>query len=174
MEASRRLFVVSGSLFAAARLAGEDKEAPRPEEPVIRLAVIGRVEAKEGQPPAVRIFDEFAEGLLGLDQWSHVHVLCWLDKSDTPERRKTLRVHPRGNRDNPLTGVFACRAPFRPNPLSLSVCRIAGLDGPRVRLDALDVFDGTPVLDLKPFNPSDAPAQDVRVPGWASRGAPPR
>lgn len=134
-----------------------------------RLAPIGRVEVKEGTA-AVRLFDEFADGLLGLDQWSHVQVLYWFDKNDTPANRKVLRVHPRGNRENPLTGVFACRSPFRPNLIALTVCRIVAVEAARVRLEAIDAYDGTPVLDLKPFTPADAPSQGVKVPDWARRG----
>ena len=78
-----------------------------------------------------------------------------------------LRVHPHGDAKNPLAGVFACRAPVRPNLIALSVCKILSVEGPLVELDGLDAFDGTPVLDLKPFLPPDAPTQGVRVPAWA-------
>ena len=68
---------------------------------------------------------------------------------------------------NPLTGVFACRAPVRPNLIALSVCKILSVRGNVVTLDDLDAFDGTPVLDLKPFIPPDSPREGVRVPDWA-------
>jgi tRNA-Thr(GGU) m(6)t(6)A37 methyltransferase TsaA len=167
MGTSRRTFMVGGAaLSTAAAVAAPPAEG----DLSYRLTPIGRVEAKEGSA-AVRIFDAYQDGLLGLDQWSHVQVFYWFDKNDTPEKRRVLRVHPRGNRDNPLTGVFACRAPFRPNLIALTVCRIVGVEGSLVRLDAIDAFDGTPVLDLKPFSPADAPSQGVKVPDWA-RGGP--
>jgi len=147
---------------------GNAPAVPGDEKP-FTLLPIGRVEVK-GDAAAVRIFDAYAEGLLGLDQWSHVQVFYWFDKNDTPEHRRMLRVHPRGNRENPLTGVFACRSPFRPNLIALTVCRITAVEGSVVRLDKIDAFDGTPVLDLKPFTPADAPTQGVRVPDWARRG----
>jgi len=170
MITSRRNFVAGGALLTAAGIA----EATRAEDAVadgttFKLEVIGRVELK-GAAAAIRLFDAYAEGLLGLEQWSHVQVLYWFDKNDTPDKRKVLRVHPRGNRENPLTGVFACRSPFRPNLIGLTVCRIVGVEGGVVRVDALDAFDGTPVLDLKPFTPADAPLQGVKVPTWARRG----
>jgi len=170
MKMSRRNFVAGGALLTAAGLA----EATRADDAAadgatFKLAVIGRVELK-GTAAAIHLFDTYADGLLGLEQWSHVQVLYWFDKNDTPDKRKVLRVHPRGNRENPLTGVFACRSPFRPNLLGLTVCRIVGVEGCVVRLDTLDAFDGTPVLDLKPFTPADAPSQGVKVPAWASRG----
>lgn len=132
------------------------------------LHPIGRVEIKGGRA-TVRVFDECADGLLGLDQWSHVIVLYWFDKNDSPEKRGILRVHPRGNPENPLTGVFACRSPVRPNLIAFSVCRIEAIEGAIMRIDGIDAFDGTPVLDLKPFTPGDAPSGDVRVPSWARR-----
>ncbi len=133
------------------------------------LRPIGRVEIAKDKA-ALRIFEPYVEGLLGLEAWSHVQVFYWFDRNDTPEKRRILRVHPRGNRENPLTGVFACRSPFRPNLIALSLCRILAVEGAVVRVEGIDAFDGTPVLDLKPFTPADAPAGDVRVPDWARRG----
>ena len=115
----------------------------------------------------LRIFDEYVDGLLGLEGWSHLNVFYWFDQNDTPQRRRVLRVHPRGDKQNPLTGVFACRAPVRPNLIALSVCKIILVQGNLVTIDDLDAFDATPVLDLKPFIPPDAPTKDVRVPAWA-------
>ena len=139
------------------------------DEKSFNVVPIGRVEVK-GDAAGIRIFEAYADGLLGLDQWSHVQVFYWFDKNDTPENRRVLRVNPRGNRENPLTGVFACRSPFRPNLIALTVCRITAVEGSVVRLDKIDAFDGTPVLDLKPFTPADAPTGGVRVPDWARRG----
>lgn len=136
-----------------------------------RLFPIGKVE-KQGQTVGLRIFDEYVDGLLGLEGWSHVNVFYWFDQNDTPQQRRILRVHPRGDKQNPLTGVFACRAPVRPNLIALSVCKILSVRGNLVTLDALDAFDATPVLDLKPFIPPDAPTQDVRVPAWAKQSKP--
>ena len=131
-----------------------------------KLFPIGKVE-KKGQDARLRIFDEYVDGLLGLEGWSHVNVFYWFDQNDKPQQRRVLRVHPRGDKQNPLTGVFACRAPVRPNLIALSVCKILSVQGNLVTLDGLDAFDATPVLDLKPFIPPDAPMQDVRVPAWA-------
>jgi tRNA (adenine37-N6)-methyltransferase len=140
--------------------------------PYFQLFPIGKVE-KKGETARVRIFDEYVDGLLGLDGWSHVSVFYWFDKNDTPQQRRILRVHPRGDQQNPLTGVFACRAPVRPNLIALSVCKILSVQGNLVNVDGLDAFDGTPVLDLKPFIPPDAPMKEVRVPAWAKEGRPP-
>lgn len=111
-----------------------------------KLFPIGKVE-KQGQGVRLRIFDEYIDGLLGLEGWSHVNVFYWLDQNDTPQQRRLLRVHPHGDKQNPLTGVFACRAPVRPNLIAFSVCRIISIQGNLITLDGLDAFDATPVLD---------------------------
>jgi tRNA-Thr(GGU) m(6)t(6)A37 methyltransferase TsaA len=174
MQTSRREFMteavrhVAGASFTVAWAVGgpataADGGTPKPS---FNLFPIGKVE-KQDQTVRLRIFDEFKEGLLGLEGWSHVNVLYWFDRNDTPQQRRVLRVHPRGDKQNPLTGVFACRAPVRPNLIGLSVCRILSVQDNLVMLDDLDAFDTTPVLDLKPFIPPDAPTRDLRVPAWA-------
>jgi len=129
------------------------------------------VVVQKGEPPRIVLLDRYAGGLLGLAEWSHVYVLWWFDRSGSPGRQGMLQVHPRGNRENPLTGVFACRAPVRPNLIALTVCKVVSVEGVVLTVDAIDAFDGTPVLDLKPFTPSDIPPEKVRVPAWA-RGGP--
>ena len=140
------------------------------EEPLKHFKVfpVGRVE-KKGSSTAVRIFDRYADALLGLDGWSHVNVFYWLDKNDVPQKRRILQVHPRGNKDNPLTGVFACRAPVRPNLIALTVCKILSVEKNVVRIERIDAFDKTPVLDLKPFIPPDEPKGGIQVPAWTGR-----
>ncbi len=139
-----------------------------PEERIFEMRPVGTIEKTE-ESTCIRIREEYADALLGLDGWSHVNVLYWFDRNDEPRRRRILRVHPRGKQENPLTGVFACRAPVRPNLIALSVCRILGVEGSVVTIDEIDAFDGTPVVDLKPFTPSDLKAEDVRVPEWTGR-----
>ena len=171
MNTSRRRFITHSAALGIASYATATRaeEVPAASEPSYKLAPIGKVEIKNGVM-GIRLSDAYTDGLLGLDQWSHLQVFYWFDKNDTPEKRKILRVHPRGNKENPLTGVFACRSPFRPNLIALSVCRIVAITGSFVQLETIDAFDGTPVLDLKPFTPADAPSKDVKVPDWAKRG----
>jgi tRNA-Thr(GGU) m(6)t(6)A37 methyltransferase TsaA len=172
MQTSRRKFMSGASLLAAwAFGARADTGAGGAPTSSFKLSPIGTVE-KKGETARLRIFDEYVDGLLGLEHWSHVNVFYWFDKNDTPQQRRILRVHPRGDKQNPLTGVFACRAPVRPNLIALSVCRIISVQGNLVTVDGLDAFDRTPVLDLKPFIPPDAPMKDVRVPAWARENRP--
>ncbi len=101
----------------------------------------------EGAPEAtVEIAPEFAAGLRGIAEGDEVLVLTWLDRAD----REVLAVHPRDDRSRPETGVFATRSQDRPNPIGLHRVRILAVDGQRLRVDALEAVDGTPVLDIKP------------------------
>ena len=111
---------------------------------------------------------KYQAALLGLDGFSHIQVFWWFDKNDTPEKRSILQVHPRGNRDNPLTGVFATRSPFRPNLIALTLCKIVSIKDNVIEIEKTDAFDGTPILDIKPFTPGDA-ADDAKFPEWSKK-----
>ena len=114
----------------------------------------------------IEIFDEYIDGLLGLDGFSHVTVLFWFDRNDTPEKRRVLRVHPRKNPGNPLTGVFATHSPQRPNLIGLTVCKIISIHGSLIEIEDIDALDGSPVIDLKCYIPGAVRDTDVRVPDW--------
>lgn len=164
MMCGRACAIVAAALAAGAGAA--EKEAT-----VFQVFPIGTVERREGKT-YLEVHEKHAAGLLGLDGFSHVVVLYWFDRNDTPAKRSILQVHPRGNAQNPLTGVFATRAPVRPNLIGLSVCRIVEVGKGRVQVAEIDAFDHTPIVDLKPFIPSDNPTQGVRMPDWAPRPAP--
>ncbi len=109
---------------------------------------IGRVEKKDNRT-FIAIDKPYEQGLHGLEKHSYVTVVYWFDKNDTPEMRAILKVHPRGNKDNPLTGVFATHAPVRPNLIAITKCEIISLKDNVVEIKEIDAFDGSPVLDLK-------------------------
>lgn len=132
------------------------------------LNPIGTIHKEKGRTTLV-LNKEFKPGLLGLDGYSHVLVFWWFDNNDTPEKRSTLQVHPRGNKNNPLTGVFATRSPRRPNLIALTLCRIISVNENVVEVEKIDAFTGTPILDLKPYIPGyDSPAQ-ASVPDWVKK-----
>jgi tRNA-Thr(GGU) m(6)t(6)A37 methyltransferase TsaA len=114
----------------------------------------------------IEIFDRYRDALLGLEGFSHIHVIFWFHENDKPDLRRTLQVHPRKDPANPLTGVFATHSPRRPNLIGLSRCRITAIDGRLIRIDAIDARDGSPVIDLKCLIPDTEPLRDVRVPAW--------
>jgi tRNA-Thr(GGU) m(6)t(6)A37 methyltransferase TsaA len=93
---------------------------------------------------------KYQPGLLGVAARSEIWVVWWFHRNDTPRMRSTLKVHPRGNPANPLKGVFATRAPMRPNLIALSRCKILSVKKNVIEIDSIDAFPDTPVLDLKP------------------------
>ncbi len=107
----------------------------------------------------IEVFEQFTPGLKDLDGFSHIFVIYCFHES----KGHDLTVVP--FMDTVPRGVFATRAPRRPNPVGLSVVRVLGVDGNRVRVQGIDVLDGTPVLDIKPYVPKfDSPRVDAI--GW--------
>ena len=101
----------------------------------------------EGAPEAsLEIDPEFAPALEGIAAGDELLVLTWLDRAD----RDVLSVHPRDDLSNPRTGVFATRSADRPNPIGLHRVRALEAEGRRLRVDALEAIDGTPIIDIKP------------------------
>jgi tRNA-Thr(GGU) m(6)t(6)A37 methyltransferase TsaA len=109
----------------------------------------------EGAPEAWLEVHEFAAPALeGLAIGDEIIVLTWLHES----RREVLKVHPRGNKQNPLTGVFATRSPDRPNPIGLHRSTVRQIDGNLLLIGPIEAIDGTPVVDIKPVL---CPGQDA-------------
>ncbi|OMI35502.1 tRNA (N6-threonylcarbamoyladenosine(37)-N6)-methyltransferase TrmO [Streptomyces sparsogenes] len=101
----------------------------------------------EGAPDAWLVFDDrYAPALKGLTAGTDVLLLTWLDRAD----RDTLTVHPRGDATRPRAGVFATRAPDRPNPIGLHVVHVLAIADTRVHVRNLEALDATPILDVKP------------------------
>ena len=140
------------------------RESDRMTEKQFVLKPIGKVHKANGITTLV-LNKDVAPALHGLDGFSHVWVLWWFNRSDTPEKRSVLQVHPRGNRENPLTGVFACRSPVRPNLIALSLCRVLSVTNNVVEIDKIDAFSDTPILDLKPYIPGYDSAE-ASIPDW--------
>ncbi len=107
---------------------------------------------------------ELTEALNGIEGFSHVYVVFWLNQI-SQKQRSIVRVHPRGRLDMPLLGVFATRTNLRPNPIGLTLVRLVKVEGNVLTVQGLDAFDGTPVLDVKPYDFWDM-AEDARVPDW--------
>lgn len=124
---------------------------------VIRSRLSSREEApnqgSEGAPDAwIDVDPAFTEGLQGIAAGSDVIVVTWFHLS----RRDLLKVHPRGDRTRPVTGVFSTRSPDRPNPLGLHRVTVMEITGNRIRVAPLEAIDGTPVVDIKPVLPQSA------------------
>ncbi len=107
----------------------------------------------------VELFLEFAPGLRDLDGFERIWLIYWFDRA----REARLEVVP--YRDTQTRGVFATRVPSRPNPIGLSCVRLLAIEGPALRVADLDVLDGTPLLDIKPYVPEFDVFAAERI-GW--------
>jgi len=121
---------------------------------------------KSKEKTEIDICDEFTDALLGLESFSHIHVLYWFHQNDFPDKRSILRVHPRKNEQNPLTGVFATHSPARPNLLAMSLCRIISIESNRILIHEIDAYDGSPVIDIKCHIPPKKPLNNIQLPDW--------
>jgi len=133
---------------------------------IFQLVPVGSV-LKRDDKTLIRIYDPYADALLGLEQFSHIIVFYWFDENDDPQKRSVLRVHPRGDKKNPLTGVFATRSPARPNLIATTPCKIKKIETPDIVIDEIDAFHGSPVIDIKPWFPLRDPNAVIRTPAWA-------
>ena len=108
-----------------------------------------------GAPEAwLEVTPQATPGVLGIQPGDELIVLTWLHLAE----RNVLQVHPRGDRNRPLTGVFATRSPDRPNPIGLHRVKVLEIESQKLRVTPLEAIDGTPVVDIKPVlasNPSD-------------------
>jgi len=110
----------------------------------------------------IEIDERFAEGLTDLEGFSHIWVIYHAHRADA----YNLLVKP--YLDDKVRGVFSCRAPRRPNPIGLSLLRLLGREGTVLRVEGIDLVDGTPVLDIKPFVPEWDNRESARF-GWLEK-----
>ena len=108
---------------------------------------------------SIEIFPEFAEGLADVDGFSYIWVLYHFHKSEGYR----LKVVP--FMDTVERGLFSTRAPRRPNPIGLSLIRVLGVENNIIKISGIDMLDGTPVLDIKPYSPRFDERDDVKC-GW--------
>ncbi len=136
------------------------------------IGVVVRGLQREGMNPSrysyvaeIRVLDDYLEGLEGLGSYSHVIVVFHMHEV----RGYKLRVVPWGRSDiAPQVGVFATRSPMRPNPIGVSACLLEEVNPPILKVRGLDAYEGTPVLDIKPYDYYDI-VRNPRVPEWFKR-----
>jgi tRNA-Thr(GGU) m(6)t(6)A37 methyltransferase TsaA len=130
----------------------------------VKTQAVGEEVKDKSRISQIILRDELVEALDGVDGFSHLFVLFWLHEVSN-QQRMTLKVHPRGRMDMPLLGVFATRTNLRPNPIGLTLVELLKVEGNTLTVRGLDAFDGTPILDIKPFDSWDN-AKNARVPDW--------
>lgn len=130
---------------------------------------VGAVRSKEGEF-AIVIEPQYRPALLGLEGFGHIQVLWWCSEFDSEEARAVLDT-PQPYKTGPdRLGIFATRSPLRPNPIAVTTCALVGveLEAGLLRLGWIDAFDGTPVLDIKPYTPSSDRVEAPAVPAWCA------
>ena len=115
----------------------------------------------------VVIEESFSEALEGMEEFSHIIVLFWLHRKK--EEPPPLKIRPEMREDMPLVGVLATRAPVRPNPIGLTVVELLERQGNTLRVRGLDAYNGTPVLDIKPYLPRGDLVEKARIAPWVKR-----
>ncbi|MFQ5811586.1 MAG: tRNA (N6-threonylcarbamoyladenosine(37)-N6)-methyltransferase TrmO [Anaerolineae bacterium] len=143
----------------------------------INLVPIGRVINGVEYPSDVKwetitsqvvIASQFVDALDGIDGFSHVLIIFYLHKAEE-DRRSRLKVHPENKEELPLVGVFATRSPVRPNPIGVTVVKLLERQENVLKVLGLDAYDGTPVLDVKPYLRRGDLIEEATMPDWLLR-----
>ena len=118
----------------------------------------------------IELNPEYSKGLKGLEGFSHIQVLWWADKCDNETGRNTLILKKPYKKGPEEIGVFATRSPGRPNPIAVSNVDISYVDIEKgiIGLYYIDAFDGTQVIDLKPYSPCIDRIEKTKCPDWCS------
>ena len=140
------------------------------------IGSVSRPGAENGNPAcfydpdvetALEILPRWVDALDGLEEYSHLIVVLWLDRAR--RARQGQRLRPEGRADMPEVGAFATRTPRRPNPIGLSTPRLLRRDGATLWVSGIDAWPGTPILDIKGYTPRDDQHPDAVVPDWLAR-----
>ncbi len=107
----------------------------------------------------------YAKGLDGIEDYSHVIIVYWMGQ----EKECHLKHHPQGRKDVPYGGIFACRCPQRPNRIAISTVKLLSRKRNTVKVRGLDILNGTPILDIKPYTPHYDRVNNAKVPAWVNR-----
>jgi len=109
--------------------------------------------------------EEFANALNGIEEYSHVIVVYIMDKIDG----YLITHRPQDNQEVPIVGIFSCRCPQRPNNLAITTVEVLGRDKNILKVKGLDILDGTPVFDIKPYWPQYDMPENVKYPAWVDK-----
>jgi tRNA-Thr(GGU) m(6)t(6)A37 methyltransferase TsaA len=112
-------------------------------------ADLPRQGAGSGLTAVIELAAELEPAARDIKPGDRVWVLCWFHLAE----RDLLRLHPQANPAKPERGVFSLRSPARPNPIGLTLVRVLNAEGTRIEVEDLDAVNGTPVIDIKPYNP---------------------
>ena len=108
--------------------------------------------------------EKFTDALDGIDEYSHVIIVYWMDKV----KDYVTKHQPQGNPNVPIVGIFACRCPRRPNPIAITTVKLIKHNKNNLVVKGLDVIDGTPIIDIKPYWPQYDKVTNEKVPSWVN------
>lgn len=115
------------------------------------LFSIGYLKKHEEEYSIIEILSKYEMACNGLREGMYIIVLCWFHMCDDKENRSLLMVHPMGDTKQPLKGVFATRSNSRPNPIGHYTVKIHKIEGNKIYIEKIDAYEGTPIIDIKPF-----------------------
>jgi tRNA-Thr(GGU) m(6)t(6)A37 methyltransferase TsaA len=121
----------------------------------------------EEKEAVIEIDAAWAGALDGIEGFSHIWIVWWLDRFEGPP--SSLQVRPERREEMPLVGFFATRSPHRPNPIAITAVRLLERQGARLRVQGLDAAQGTPVLDIKPYLRRGDLISEATAPEWLDR-----
>lgn len=124
---------------------------------------------KSGPVSEIMMFPQYCSGLQGLADFSHAVILYWFHLRDSKEERSVLSVVPRRHPGAPPVGVFASRSPSRPNPVGFCVVEIVRIMDCTLLVKGLDAFEGSPIIDIKPYLSRNDVILETKAPKWALR-----
>ncbi len=136
----------------------------------VSFTPVGKV-VMGGESFQIQLDAAYAQGLAGLEEFSHIQVLWWGNQYDSPETRQILTAESPYKSGPDKIGIFATRSPVRPNPILLTVVQVLSVDAEKgiIEVPFIDAEPDTPVLDIKPYHPSSDRVKSVRVPGYAEK-----
>lgn len=133
-----------------------------------QMSPIGHIRRNE-KDISLEVLEPFRPALKQLDRFSHVMVFWWAHKHDNERSRNALQCEPPYAKGK-ITGVFATRAEYRPNPIAMTTCKILKVDEIKgvVTVADIDAYDGTPIIDLKAYFPVCDRVRNAKIPEWLS------
>ncbi len=139
-------------------------------EPIgsIRNAFKGHIpEGWEEELADIVVDEAYLPALEGVEAFSHLIILFWLH--GIPRDGLAFKTHPQGRQDLPMVGIFATRTPYRPNPIGVQVVEVVSREGNVLTVRGIDAYNGSPVLDIKPYLRRGDCVQQTRIPNWLKR-----
>jgi tRNA-Thr(GGU) m(6)t(6)A37 methyltransferase TsaA len=129
---------------------------------------IGYVRRRENRI-ILEVMEPYRPAMKQLDQFTHIMIFWWADKHDNEKSRSIMQTEPPYAKGK-ITGVFATRAEYRPNPIAMTTCKILKVDETNgiIEVTDIDAYDGTPIVDLKAYFPVCDRVKEARIPKWLS------